>query len=612
MMLDVVEPKMTPRDLWRPIRALPQRMSDVLAVTCYLIGAVWVTAHLWVNPSHRTVGRSGSRDQVFFEWTLSHAQWSVTHLSNPLFTERLNVPDGVNMMANTSILGLAIPLTPVTAAFGPGVSFALLLTIGFAATAAAWYWLFSRHLVRSRLAAFIGAAFCGFAPGMVSQGTGHPNFVAQFLVPFIVWRVMRLRDPGRVLRNGLVLGLLVTYQMFINEEMVFFTAIGCAVFLLAYCLPRWKQVRGSLRPFLAGLGVAALTAGVLMAYPLWFQFFGPQHYRGIPYGAFYYSPSIDSFVGYATESLAGNERLAAKLAPNASEQSAFFGWPLVLLCGVLVWWRRKRPLVPAIAITGVFFAALSLGPNLIVKGVRTGIPAPLSLLSKLPVFDMVVPARLALPVIPVIGLLLALGIERVRDVLANDRTTATFVRPLWYGLLAASLVPIMPTPIASVAAPAVPAFISDGVWREYVQPGRSLVSVPIPRYESIDAMGWAASCELCVTLPGGYFVGPSSPGGVGRVGSPPRPTATLLARVASTGIVPDINDDDRRQALADLDFWQADTVVLGRQKREWELRVTVEMLLGPAKRVSGVWLWDVRHLSQGPDKALRPPVDPGD
>lgn len=113
------------RDLWTPARSLSRRRSDVLALSLYVLGALWVTAKLWMDPSNQTVGRSGRQDQVFFEWVLAHAHWSVTHLANPLFTDRLNVPDGVNMMANTSILGLAIPLAPATAIFGTQVSYAL-------------------------------------------------------------------------------------------------------------------------------------------------------------------------------------------------------------------------------------------------------------------------------------------------------------------------------------------------------------------------------------------------------------------------------------------------------------------------------------------------------
>ena len=69
---------------------------------------------------------------------------------------------------------------------------------------------------------------------MVSHANGHINFVAQFVVPFIVWQVLRLREPGRAVRGGVILGLLVVLQVFINEEILLFTALTLGVFVLAY------------------------------------------------------------------------------------------------------------------------------------------------------------------------------------------------------------------------------------------------------------------------------------------------------------------------------------------------------------------------------------------
>ena len=49
--------------------------------------------------------------------------------SGPLFSDRMNVPDGVNMMANTTVLALSLPMAPVTHWLGAGVSVVVLLTL---------------------------------------------------------------------------------------------------------------------------------------------------------------------------------------------------------------------------------------------------------------------------------------------------------------------------------------------------------------------------------------------------------------------------------------------------------------------------------------------------
>src|SRR5437868_3048339 len=207
------------------------RSPHLLAVVAYLLTAGAVTERVWFY-LNTYIMAGNQQDQGFFEWTLANAVRVVTGGHNPFFTDQLNVPDGVNMIANTSAYGLTIPLIPITMLFGPHVSFAVMITVGLAATSTAWYWFFAKHVVTSKLAAFVGGAFCGFAPGMISQANAHPNLVAQFVLPLILSRLLVLREPGRLVRNGVILGLLVTYQAFLNEELLFVLAMAVGLFLL--------------------------------------------------------------------------------------------------------------------------------------------------------------------------------------------------------------------------------------------------------------------------------------------------------------------------------------------------------------------------------------------
>src|SRR5215469_13401755 len=208
--------------------------AEPAAVVLYLALALWVTSGMW-----RHIGAlalvSGGSDVHFFEWALTHATRVFTHGENPLFTPQLNAPSGVNMMANTGLLGLTVPLVPVTLLFGPGVTLTVMLTGGLAATAWAWYHVLSRHIVIGCWpAAMVGGLFAGFAPGMVSQANGHPDLVAQFLIPFIIWRAVSLRTA----RDGVVLGLLVTWQAFLNEELLLLTGLALAIFVVTYAVFR--------------------------------------------------------------------------------------------------------------------------------------------------------------------------------------------------------------------------------------------------------------------------------------------------------------------------------------------------------------------------------------
>lgn len=599
-------------------------LLDVAVVGCFLAVAGYVTNGLWRHPDRMTYP---DNDVMLFEWMLARAAHAVTHLENPLYSTALNAPDGVNLMANTSVLGLGIPLTPVTLLFGSRTTYLLALLLSLAGTATAWYLFLSRRLVRSRLAAAIAGLCCGFAPGMISQATGHLHMISQFLVPAILWVVFH-PDTNRVWRRGVLLGLLVTYQVFLGEEVLVFLVLACGLFTLVYALAAPATARRLAPAFLGRLGVGALTGLVLLAYPLWFQFFGPGHYRGLPFDPASYALDLGSFTAAARQSIVGYDSVPGLLSPNLTEENSFFGLPVLVLCAVIAIWLWRRPLVKGLVVCAVVFAALSLGEEIRRNGQPLGVPGPYRLVSELPLLDLAVPARFPLITLPALAMLLALsvdlltrrstggagvsgpaveaatggGAERASDSgAARPRDPGDRVPPyrrLWIGAVAAALLPMVPTPLRTKPVWPVPEFVASGEWRAYVPPGRTLVPVPpTTGGEATAGMYWSARTGLAFTAPGGYFIGPSGPDDPqGRWGAPDRPTAVLLDRVAVTGEIPPIGEAERRQAIEDLRHWRAAIVVQGGLHRGVPVKETLDRLLGPGREISGAWVWDVRPL----------------
>jgi hypothetical protein len=584
------------------------------------VGALWVAAHLWRGVDSRVL-TSNPGDHTQFEWMLAHAARLFVHPENPFFSPSMNAPDGVNLMANTSTLGMTIPLAPVTLAWGPAVSFAVMLTLALWLTASAWYHVFSRHVVRSRLAAFVGAVVCGFSPAAVAHASGQPNLVAQFVIPFIVLTVLRL--AGRPVVRGILLGLLVTYQVFINEEVLFFFAQGILVLVVAYALFDRERARREAARFGIGLGVALLVALPLLAYPLYFQFLGPQTYRGLPFPPSAYTQDVLSYVTYARQSIGGRV-IGPALGPSPNEDNASFGWPLLALAlGIAIGQWRRSVLVRAATVTGVVFAALSLGPYITVSGHVTHFPGPFRLLQHVPLVDLSQPGRFTLVVVPALGLLLARGVQWAIDLTPKLRTAGVRAwTPLWVLVLLGALVPVLPLPVPATSRPPVPSFISSGQWRSYVPAGHTIVTVPLAAYKAPEPLFWQAIEGLDFAIPRGYFLGPSGPGDSKALfGAPARPTSTKLFAVSvmpgepkpyvggdsplgaveypssPTDAVSHISEADRAEAVADLRYWRAAVVVLAPGPDEEQLwRATSELLGFQPKFVGGVWLWDVRKL----------------
>ncbi|MER7333477.1 MULTISPECIES: hypothetical protein [unclassified Micromonospora] len=582
----------------RGVRPWKGWWTDLAAVASFVVLGFWVTARLWLRPSHGI--RDNRTDQSQFEWMMAHGARVVTDFVYPFTSDRMNVPDGVNLMANTSVLSVSIPMTPVTLLLGTRASFLLFLTLGMIATATAWYLLLSRVVVGSRGPAWLGAAFCAYAPAMVSHANAHPNIVSQFVVPLIVWRTLRLAEPGRWLRNGVLLALVIVWQAFINLEVLLMTAIGLGVIVGALALGR-PELRRRARPFLAGLGTAALVALVLLAYPLYVQFFGPGAYHGLSWLIRGYSTDLASFVAYSRESLAGDARTAQGLAKNPTEENAFFGWPLVVLVVALVWWLRRHVVVRGLAALALLFGLLSLGREIQLNGRGTGVPGPWAALEGLPILHSVVPTRWALAITPIVGVLLAYGAEHVRVLAARHPRARPQIRFAAATVLAMALLPILPTPLPTTRLDPVPAFVTSGAWRPYAAGGRSIVTLPLPDTHYADPLRWSARTGLDMAIARGYFLGPDTRPGRDRVAlfsAPPRPTDEFFAEIRRTGAVPPITPQARVDAVGDLRYWRAGAVVLGPHRHVDALRRGMTELTGIRPTYTGgVWLWDVRPVT---------------
>ena len=577
------------------VRRWPTRRRDLLVFGAFLLAAFWVTSRIWLDPAGR-VASLYSSDPAQVQFFLAHSVRVVLHGEYPFFTDRLNYPDGVNLMANTAILGLGIPMIPVTLLFGPAVSFVVLVTLGLAGTASAWYFVLSRHVVRNPIAAIVGGWFCGFSPALLSHASWHPNIISQFLLPFIVWRVILLTRSTRVIRDGVVLALLVSYQAFINEEILLFTALACGVFLLAVLVQQPGRLRAAWRPLAGGLAVCAVIAVALLAYPLYVQFAGRQAYHGLSDAVRDYGNDLAAFVSPGSPTIGGNQSANAHLAPNYSEENAFFGWGLALLVVGIVIWLRREVIVRALAFTGLFFAILSLGERVSYWNMEL-FWGPWEWLVKLPLLDAVVPTRFGLITTVVVGVLLALAVDRAWSMERVDRQVRQVVV---IAALALVLVPLLPMPLKVVCRPAVPTFITSGHWRPFVGPNQSLVPVPVPSMGHTNGMRWAASTDLDFKIPGGYFLAPrnGNTGDPGRFGGRPSGIGELLDHVSTTGRVVTLTDRERRRSMDELRHWQAAILVLPVRENNVEpLRQTVEQIVGPGRQVDDVWLWDVRTLT---------------
>ncbi|MFY1673115.1 hypothetical protein ACN27G_24650 [Plantactinospora sp. WMMB334] len=585
--------------LARWLGVIHRHRSDLVVCLLFLLLAGWLTAGMWPAPGARVLALN-PEDQVLYEWFLA-VDSRILHGDFSLLSDRLNAPDGVNLMANTTVIALGFLFAPITLAFGAPVTFALLVAGNLAGTAIAWYLLFNRLLGARRLAAALGGGLCGFGPGMISQSNSHLHMTAQWLVPVLIWLVVRMAraadpqarpdrpgvDRRRLVTSAAWLAVAVSAQVFVGEEVLYLTAVAMIIFVLAYAAVNWRLALRVLPGFLAGMLLAVTLAVLLLAYPLWFQFAGPQ---SVPNGMFsphYFYADLASWPAISPMSVAGSPE-AARLTTGPAEYNTFLGWPLLLAAVLAAGWLIRRPVVVGCLASGLVMAALSLGPTVVVDREPTGVTGPYSLLLGIPVVDGALPMRFALALLPLIATVLVLALDH--GLAAPERS----VRIMVPAAVVVALLPVFPAQMPTAARPPVPQFITAGHWRDCVEPGGVLVPVPLPTPKEPWPMRWAVAADAAFALPEGFFIGPYAANGEASMGTYKQPTSQLLTEVSKNGGVPVINQEQRDQARRDIGFWGASCVVLADDAPQLaSLRATLEALLGPGTRVADAWTWRV-------------------
>jgi hypothetical protein len=518
----------------RPAPPSGDRRAVALAAPYYLLAALAVTLWLWRDPASRTVaGNPYDADQL--AWFLRYDATAIAHGHLPaLITTAMNAPRGVSVMWNTFMLLPGALLTPVTLLLGPQTALTVFMTAGFAGSSLAMFAVLRRWEV-SGPAAALGGAVYGFSPAVLHSAVGHYDLQFAVLPPLIIHVVLRLAT-GRAgpVRGGVWLGLLVTAQLFITEEILAVTAIAGFVLVAVLAASRPRAVPAAARRMSAGLGTAAGVTAVIAGYPLWVQFFGPLRQHGSPFMLDYFKNDLSSFVvpsSYQLFHTAGSAAAAARYQGSLPEYLGYLGWPLlVVLAGAAIACWRRLP-ARAAAVACVVLGVFSLGGTLLFGGHHhPAIKLPWYWLQSLPLLESALPDRFCLVADGAAAALLAFAVDAAVPAFAAfaarrvPRLSAGW-RPAAVVLAAAILavLPIVPKPLPVAAVAPVPHGWSAAFAALRLPPSASVLVVPVPMSTFTEPLRWQADTGEPRSLVGGYFMGPG-PHGRGYIdgtGTPP-------------------------------------------------------------------------------------------
>ncbi|MDQ4145346.1 MAG: hypothetical protein M3198_16715 [Actinomycetota bacterium] len=542
----------------------------------------------WVSPGDHWIGEPG--DPPLFMWYLRWFPYAIAHGQNPLFTTHMNYPDGVNLMWNTSMPLAGLMLSPLTMTVGPLFTYNVLMTLALALSAWCAY-LAIRHFVESDLGAIVGGLLYGFSPYMVAHARAHPNLPMAFIPPLllIVLDEILVRQRRSDVAMGIVLGVLAASQVLLTEELLASQAIVFALGVVLLVALNPREVAGRVRYAARALSLALAVFVLLVAWPLGFQFLGPQRvtHGSLWSSEIFVSDLLSFVVPTELQQLSGawSSDITRRFTDSCcvAEWNSYVGLPLIVLLVVAATTLWSKKLVRFVSLLAVAVAILSMGPHLHIGGKVTTIPLPLSVISELPVIGNLLAGRLMLYVYLLAGIILAAFIEHARR---------SSVSPALVGItLLVALAPLFPkVPFPSTKASA-PAFFTSPELHEIAEGSVALVA-PFARDTSTSApMLWQALADMRYRMPSGYALGPDRSG---RFVYLPLPTSLseTMEQIQLGAAPAKASGPARREWRRELRAKDVSTVIVGPMLHQQAMVNFFRSLLEqePA-RTGGVYLW---------------------
>jgi hypothetical protein len=366
----------------------------VLAPAGYAaLSCVFFGLHLLPHPGRAILG--SGRDPQIFVWSFAWWQHALAAGENPFVSHAVYAPDGIDLAWATTVPGLAVPFAPLTAAAGPVVSYnvaALLMP-----ALAAWTcFLLCRYLTGAFWPSAAGGYLFGFSAYVLAEELGHLHMTAVFPVPLVALVVLRrlrgeLGEAGLVWRLGPLLGLL----FWLSTEL-FFTATVALAAALALAAVLVRRLRPALRLLpraLAGAyGVALLLAAPLAAYAV-----SGFRSESINEPGRFNADLLNLVLPTHILALTGPRitEISSRFPGNDAEAGAYLGLPTLAIVAWYAWRGRNSPGARFLVAALLLAEAAALGTALHVEGERR-LWLPWALVARLPVFDNVLPVRLAM------------------------------------------------------------------------------------------------------------------------------------------------------------------------------------------------------------------------
>jgi hypothetical protein len=604
-----------------PQKALRGLGFHLGVIAAFAVPAVVLWWHVWSGHPAATL-TCGCGDPAQQVWFTAWPAWAIAHLHNPFFSGAVNVPDGANLLSNTSGTLIGVVLAPVTWASGPVVSTNVGLVL--APALSAWgCFVGLRAVVRWWPGAAVAALAYGYSAAIVTSLAFAHLSVTVLAVPPLMFALLHeivVRQEYSAVRDGIALAALAIVQFLISPEVLVMCGLLAAIGLAATVVAGWRQVGGHWSHAVRASGLALGVAAVVLAYPIWFALAGPQAVTGVLFVLAPFSGVPLSGVlapGQYAASANVYIRFGGYLGHNGPPPDYVGGGAVVAAAGAVVL-ARRRPLTWLLAFMSAVTLVLGLGVRL--KNAPSAlfhVWLPWKDLSKLPLLKEILPDHFSPFFVFFLAALIAVGLDalaarraRPESWMARNRRPVTIVATVAAGALA--LAPVFATfdvPLR-VERVAIPAYMARDAPK--LAAGTVVLTVPFPVSGTAQPMLWQAVDDLRFRLAGAALKTPNKAGGPVARGEPGSARRILTSLSVPGAPEPQATPAAIAAVHYGIGAWHVQQVVIAGGSRDpvYASGFLTAVLGSMPAFVDGAWVWRVPSAGPSVPSVLGVPLAP--
>lgn len=451
-----------------------------------LVGALPLVIH----PGWSQLNQGGM-DPNFYVWSLRWWPYALGHGLNPLNSALVQAPTGASLAWTTTIPPLAVLAWPLTAVAGPIVSFNLLVALSIPVSAWAGY-LLCRRITGRFAPSLVGGFVYGFSSYMTSHIlSGQLNLSFGPLLPLMAYLVVvRLEKRINAVVFTALMAVALTAQFYLFLETFADLTALLPIALVAGYFIIGKQRRAEMVKLTGLIGIA-YAVSVLASAP-----YISAALRHTPTGFVRWPGGMAVDAMSVVVVRAGNSLGLVSFRPHGSAywpNGGFVGIALLVAAMAVAATKWSSKTVRYLTVMLVVSFVAALGPAVRYDGV-VEFKFPWARLWYLPIVRSSFPSRLMVFVFLVLAVMTAVWLT------GPSRWQWLRWIVVWFGIVS---IATNGGQLGVHQAPGVPSFIASGQYKQYIEPGSTVVV--ISTHIGNAGLLWQADSDFYFRLAGGYL-----------------------------------------------------------------------------------------------------------